>query len=40
MAYTQKTESNTRGLDLDEWGTTGISIRLYAVFNIYIYIYI
>ena len=41
MAYTQKTESNSRRSDfkLDigfEWGTTGISIRPYTVFNIYV----
>ena len=41
MAYTQKTESNSRWRDFKleicfEWGTTGISIRPYTVFNIYI----
>ena len=46
MAYTQKTESNSRWGDFKleicfECGTTGISIRPYTVFNIiYIYIYI
>ena len=41
MAYTQKTQSNSRDFKLEicfEWGTTGISIRPYTVFNIYIYI--
>ena len=41
MAYTQKTEGNSRWWDFKleicfEWGTTGISIRPYTVFNIYI----
>ena len=41
MAYTQKTESNSRWCDFKlefsfEWDTTGISIRPYTVFNIYI----
>ena len=40
MAYTHKTESTNRWRDFKmeigfEWGTTGISIRPYTVFNIY-----